>query len=104
MARGAVVLVVSDGWECADPAVLGEQMARLRRLGHRVVWVNPRSAAEGYEPLAGGMAAALPHVDVLVSGHSLDALDEVLAAIADDSLCTACGPANRRPALRRRPQ
>lgn len=83
MARGAVVVIVSDGWERADPALLGEQMARLARLAHRVVWVNPRSAAEEYQPLVGGMAAALPHVDVLVSGHSLQALDEVLAAIGE---------------------
>ena len=81
MARGAVVVVISDGWERADPATLGEQMARLERLAHRIIWVNPRSAAERYEPLAGGMAAALPHVDVFVSGHSLGALDEVLDAI-----------------------
>ncbi len=81
MARGAVVVIVSDGWERADPALLGEQMQRLARLAHRVVWVNPRSAAEQYEPLAGGMAAALPHVDVFVSGHSMNALDDVLAAI-----------------------
>jgi hypothetical protein len=81
LARGAVVVIVSDGWERADPALLGEQMARLSRLAHRVVWVNPRSAAEQYEPLVGGMAAALPHVDVLVSGHSVAALDEVLDAI-----------------------
>jgi uncharacterized protein with von Willebrand factor type A (vWA) domain len=81
LARGAVVVVVSDGWERDDPAVLGEQMARLARLAHRVVWVNPRSASERYEPLAGGMAAALPYVDAFVSGHSLSALDDVLAAI-----------------------
>ncbi len=84
MARGAVVVIVSDGWERADPALLGEQMERLARLAHRIVWVNPRSAAERYEPLVGGMAAALPHVDVLVSGHSRHALDEVLAAISDE--------------------
>lgn len=84
MARGAVVVVISDGWERADPALLGEQMARLSRLAHRVVWVNPRSAAEQYEPLAGGMAAALPYVDVFVSGHSLDALDDVVTAIRGD--------------------
>jgi uncharacterized protein with von Willebrand factor type A (vWA) domain len=84
MARGAVVVIVSDGWERADPALLGEQMARLHRLANRVVWVNPRSAAEEYEPLVGGMAAALPHVDVLVSGHSLDALEDVLAAVHDE--------------------
>ncbi len=82
MARGAVVVVVSDGWEREDPAELGEQMARLGRLAHRVVWVNPRRADDRYEPLGGGMAAALPHCDAFVSGHSLAALDEVLAAIA----------------------
>ena len=81
MARGSVLVIVSDGWERADPVLLGEQMARLGRLAHRIVWVNPRSASEQYEPLVGGMAAALPYVDALVSGHSLDALDDVLAAI-----------------------
>lgn len=83
MARGAVVVIVSDGWETGDPAVVGEQMARLGRLAHRIVWVNPRIAAAGYRPLVGGMAAALPHVDAFVSGHSLAALDEVVAAIGD---------------------
>lgn len=82
MARGAVVVIVSDGWERDDPAVLGEQMARLSRLAHRIVWVNPRRASPRYEPLVGGMAAALPYVDTFVSGHSLAALDEVVAAIS----------------------
>jgi uncharacterized protein len=82
MARGAVVLIVSDGWEHGDPALLGEEMARLSRLAYRIVWVNPRRASPRFEPLAGGMAAALPFVDAFVSGHSMDALDEVLAAIA----------------------
>ncbi|MGH8975689.1 MAG: VWA domain-containing protein, partial [Acidimicrobiia bacterium] len=81
VARGAVVVIVSDGWETGDPAVLGEQMARLARLAHRIVWVNPRSAGARYQPLVAGMTAALPHVDTLVSGHSLDALDDLLAAI-----------------------
>jgi len=81
MARGAVVLVLSDGWERGDPALLGREMARLGRLAHRVVWVNPRVAAPGFAPLAGGMAAALPHVDELISGHSLAAMDDVVAAI-----------------------
>jgi uncharacterized protein len=58
-------------------------MARLRRLAHRVVWVNPRTADPAYEPLVAGMAAALPHVDSIVSGHSLAAIDDVLAAIGD---------------------
>lgn len=82
MARGAVVVIVSDGWERDDPEVLGEQMARLSRLAHRIVWVNPRRASPRYEPLVGGMAAALPYVDTFVSGHSLEALDEVVAAIS----------------------
>jgi len=83
MARGAVVVIVSDGWDTGDPAIVGEQMARLSRLAHRIVWVNPRKAAAGYQPLVGGMAAALPHVDAFVSGHSIAALDQVLAALAD---------------------
>lgn len=83
MARGAVVVIVSDGWETGDPAVLGEQMARLSRLAHRIVWVNPRSAGEGYQPLVAGMAAALPYVDAFVSGHSVAALDEVIDAIRE---------------------
>jgi uncharacterized protein with von Willebrand factor type A (vWA) domain len=74
MARGAVVVVLSDGWERGDPTLLGEQVARLQRLAHRVVWSNPRKAAPGFAPIAGGMAAALPHVDDFVEGHSLDAL------------------------------
>ncbi|MCA1711483.1 MAG: VWA domain-containing protein [Actinobacteria bacterium] len=76
-ARGAVVVVLSDGWERGDPALLGEQVARLHRLAHRVVWANPRKAAPGYAPLAGGMAAALPHVDDFVEGHSLAALEHL---------------------------
>lgn len=82
LARGAVVVILSDGWDRGDPAVLGEELARLRRVAHRVVWVNPLKASPGYAPLAGGMAAALPHVDEFVEGHSvasLEALAEVVA-------------------------
>jgi hypothetical protein len=82
MARGAVVVILSDGWERGDPALVGREMARLARLAHRIVWVNPRVAAGGFAPRAGGMAAALEHCDALVSGHSLAALDEVIEAIA----------------------
>ena len=82
MARGAVIVIVSDGWESEDPALLGEQMARLSRLAHKIIWVNPRSKSDRYQPLVGGMAAALPHIDVFTSGHSLSALDDVLSAIA----------------------
>ncbi len=82
MARGAVVVILSDGWERGDPALVGREMERLARLAHRIVWVNPRAAAAGFVPRAGGMVAALPHVDALVSGHSLAALHEVADAIA----------------------
>ena len=82
MARGALVVILSDGWERGDPALVAREMERLSRLAHRIVWVNPRAAASGFSPSAGGMAAALPHCDALVSGHSLDALDEVVRAIA----------------------
>jgi len=84
MARGALVVILSDGWERGDPALVAREMARLSRLAHRIVWVNPRASAEGFSPRAGGMAAALPYCDALVSGHSLDALDEVIEAIGDD--------------------
>ncbi|HEY7135081.1 MAG TPA: VWA domain-containing protein [Acidimicrobiia bacterium] len=80
MARGAVVVILSDGWDRGDPAVLGEQMARLHRIAHRVVWVNPLKATPGYAPLAQGMAAALPYVDEFVEGHSLASL-ETLAKV-----------------------
>jgi uncharacterized protein with von Willebrand factor type A (vWA) domain len=82
LARGAVVVVVSDGWESGDTEELGRQMDRLSRLAHRIVWVNPRSQSTDYRPLAGGMAVALPHVDAFVSGHSLEALEHVLDVIA----------------------
>jgi uncharacterized protein len=83
LARGAVLLIVSDGWDAGDPVVVGEQMARLSRLAHRVVWVNPRKQSQSYQPLVGAMAAALPHVDAFVSGHSLEAMNEVLQAIGE---------------------
>jgi uncharacterized protein len=83
MAHGAVALIVSDGWERDDPALLGAQMAALAGRAHRVVWANPRSATPGFEPLTGGMVAALPHVDTLVSGHSAAALADVVRALGD---------------------
>jgi uncharacterized protein len=82
LARGAVVVILSDGWERGDPTTLGEQMARLSRLAHRVVWSNPRKGRPGYAPLAGGMAAALPHVDDFLEGHSLAALERLAAVVA----------------------
>jgi len=81
MARGAVVVVLSDGWECGDPALLAAQMRRLHRLSHRVIWANPRKARPGYAPLAAGMAAALPSVDAFVEGNSLAALERLAAVV-----------------------
>jgi hypothetical protein len=85
MARGAVVVIVSDGWEGGDPVQLGRQMRRLSLLAHRVVWVNPRSARTSFQPTTAGMAAALPHVHTMVSGHSLEALQTLLLAIGGES-------------------
>lgn len=81
MARGAVVVLLSDGWERGDPRLLAAQMRRLHRLAHRVVWANPRKARPGYAPLAAGMAAALPSVDAFVEGHSLAALERLAAVV-----------------------
>lgn len=82
VARGAVVLIISDGWETGDAALLREQMARLSRLAYRIVWANPRTASPHYQPLVAGMAAAWPYCDAVVSAHSLWALEDLLAALA----------------------
>jgi uncharacterized protein with von Willebrand factor type A (vWA) domain len=84
LTRGAVVVVLSDGCERGDPALVGSEMARLARQAFAVVWVNPLKGHPGYEPLTGGMQAAYAHVDRLVSGHdvaSLEALGTVLGGI-----------------------
>jgi uncharacterized protein with von Willebrand factor type A (vWA) domain len=85
MAHGAVVLIVSDGWERDDPAVLGSQIEALSRRTYRLVWANPRAAAPGFEPTTGGMSAALPYLDDLVSGHSAAAMAAVVRALGADS-------------------
>ena len=82
--RGAVVVILSDGWDRGDPEQLADEMARLRRSAHRVVWLNPLKAAAGYEPLARGMAAALPHTDHFLAGNSLASLAE-LAQILEEN-------------------
>ena len=89
MARGAIVVILSDGWERGDPMLVGREMARLARLAYRIVWVNPRVSASAFSVRSGGMVAALPHCDALVSGHSLAALDEVVAAIAGEPVGTS---------------
>jgi uncharacterized protein with von Willebrand factor type A (vWA) domain len=83
MARGAVVVVFSDGWERGDASVLAEQMARLRRIAHRVVWVNPHRGKDGYEAVQTGVLAALPYCDDFVAGHSLATYADLVEVLAD---------------------
>ena len=82
MARGAIVVVLSDGWDRGEPLLLAEQMQRLQRITHSLVWVNPLKVTPGYAPLARGMAAALPYVDHFVEGHSLAAMEELARVIS----------------------
>jgi len=82
MARGAVVVVFSDGWERGAPEALGEQLRRLRSVAHRVVWVNPHRGKAGYEPVQQGIVAALPHIDDFVAGHSMAAFEELVEVVA----------------------
>jgi uncharacterized protein with von Willebrand factor type A (vWA) domain len=77
LARGAVVVILSDGWDRGDQAELARQLVRLRRVAHRIVWVNPLKASPGYAPLAQGMATALPYVDDFIEGHSVAALEHL---------------------------
>jgi uncharacterized protein len=81
--RGAVVVICSDGWDSDDPAELGRVMRRLSLLTHRVIWVNPRAAARGFEPIAGGMAAALPHCDRFLAGNNARSMQDVIAAVTE---------------------
>jgi uncharacterized protein len=82
MARGAVVLIVSDGWERQDNALVGREMQRLHRGAYAVVWANPLRGSAAYEPLAGGMRAALPYVDRFVAGHDLASLEELAGLLS----------------------
>jgi uncharacterized protein with von Willebrand factor type A (vWA) domain len=79
--RGAVVVLFSDGWERGDPSLLATEMARLRRVSHKVIWANPHAGKPGYRPLQSGVVAALPHVDAMVAGHSVHALEELLKEV-----------------------
>jgi uncharacterized protein with von Willebrand factor type A (vWA) domain len=82
LSRGAVVVVVSDGWERDDPGLIGREMAKLARAAYAVVWVNPLKGNPEYQPLAGGMRAALPFVDRFLPGHNLRSLEELAAVLA----------------------
>jgi uncharacterized protein len=92
MARGAVILIISDGWDTGDPEVIRREMERLSLVAFRIVWMNPRTKSSAYQPLAAGMAAAWPDCDAVVSGHSLQAIDQLAAALAD--------PVRRRAEIR----
>jgi uncharacterized protein with von Willebrand factor type A (vWA) domain len=81
--RGAVVVILSDGWDRGEPELLDAEMARLRRSAHRLVWLNPLAAHPDFEPLTRGMRAAVPHTDELLAGNSLASLEE-LAAILEE--------------------
>jgi uncharacterized protein len=94
MARGAVIVILSDGWDRGEPERLASEMARLSRVAHQIVWVNPLKASDGYAPLARGMAAALPYVDDFIEGHSLGALDRLSSILSGGS----SGPVRSRSA------
>ena len=83
MARGATVVILSDGWDRGKSEVMDEQMARLKRISHSVIWINPLKVSPGYEPLAQGMAAALPYIDEFIEGHSLESLIELAEILAE---------------------
>jgi len=87
MARGSIVVILSDGWDRGDPTQLGEELERLHRVTRELIWVNPLKATPGYAPLAAGMAAALPHVDRFIEGHSYASLEQlaiILAGVGSD--------------------
>ncbi|MDQ6636755.1 MAG: VWA domain-containing protein [Candidatus Dormibacteraeota bacterium] len=82
LGHGAVVVLVSDGWDRGDPELLAREVSRLRRMSHRLIWLNPLLGSAGYEPVTRGMAAALPHTDDFLAAHNLKALDELGALLA----------------------
>jgi uncharacterized protein with von Willebrand factor type A (vWA) domain len=93
--RGGILVIASDGWDSDEPGKLAAAMARARRRTHRIIWLNPRSAAPGFAPLVGSMAAALPFCDKFLPAHTVRAMSEVLDAIAGQSQRTASSRASR---------
>jgi uncharacterized protein with von Willebrand factor type A (vWA) domain len=83
VARGAIVVIASDGWERGDARLLGEQIRQLQLLAYAVVWMNPHRGKPGYAPIQAGIRACLPHLDRMVGGHSLAAFAELLEVLAD---------------------
>ena len=98
-ARGAVVVIASDGWERGDATLLGAQALRLRRLAHKVIWVSPHAGRDGFAPVTAGLRAVLPHVDALVAGHSVAAFAELAQLLEGDDV-PAAGRRDRWPATR----
>ena len=82
LGHGAIVIIVSDGWDRGDPAHLVAELIHLRRSSHRLIWLNPLLGSEGYEPLTRGMAAALPHCDDFLAAHNVAALEDLGALLA----------------------
>lgn len=82
MAHGAIFVIMSDGWDRGDPSLLAQQMARLQRFCHRLIWVNPCKGYPGYEPLTLGMSTALPYIDDFLPGHNLASLQSLAAVIS----------------------
>jgi uncharacterized protein with von Willebrand factor type A (vWA) domain len=82
LGHGAIVIVISDGWDRGEPEILAGELRRLRRTCHRLIWLNPLLGSEGYEPLTRGMAAALPHTDDFLSAHNVQALDQLGSLLA----------------------
>jgi uncharacterized protein len=102
LGRGAVVVILSDGWDRGDPEALAAEMARLGRSAHSLVWLNPLKAHPGYEPLTRGMQAALPHVDHFLAGNSIRSLEQLAEILETGSGASASGA--RRGAAFARPQ
>lgn len=83
LGRGAVVLIISDGWDRGDVDLLGREMARLKRNCHRLIWLNPLLGAPDYEPLTRGIQAALPNIDNFLPVHNLASLEDLANRLAD---------------------
>jgi uncharacterized protein with von Willebrand factor type A (vWA) domain len=85
--RGSLVILLSDGWDRGEPEELAEEMARLARTAHKIVWLNPLASDPRYEPLTRGMKAAMPHVNRLLPGNSIASLEALaeLMETGDDS-------------------
>jgi uncharacterized protein with von Willebrand factor type A (vWA) domain len=81
LSRGAIVVILSDGWEREDTELVAREIARLARAAYALVWVNPLKGSPGYQPLAGGMRAALPYVDRFLPGHDLESLESLAGVI-----------------------